>query len=158
MIIKIGMENSRDLQPIAIMLEQARGALVHALKKLGAQRIGFASPYVGAINEQAVSFLGDAGVEPVNVADVGKALGNYGQGELTPDEVFDLGKRADHADAQAIVMSCTDMRTVEAIVRLESALGKPVISSNQAMLFEALEVLNCRADGAGCGQLFSKAT
>ena len=130
---------------------------MHALKKLGVDRVGFASPYVGAINEQAVSFLGDAGIVTVNVADVGKALGNYGQGELTPDEVFKLGKRADHADAEAIVMSCTDMRSIETIDRLEAALDKPVISSNQAMLFEALEKLNCQADGAGCGHLFSKA-
>ncbi|MGI9463205.1 MAG: maleate cis-trans isomerase family protein, partial [Aestuariivirgaceae bacterium] len=98
----------------------AAGALVHALKSLGVARIGFASPYVGAINEQAVSFLGDAGVETVNVADVGKALGNYGQGELTPDEVFALGKRADHPDAEAIVLSCTDMRSIETIDRLEA--------------------------------------
>ncbi|MDH3742397.1 MAG: hypothetical protein OER56_12455, partial [Hyphomicrobiales bacterium] len=58
----------------------AAGALVHALTSLGTNRIGFASPYVGAINEQAVAFLADAGIETVNVADVGKALGNYGQG------------------------------------------------------------------------------
>lgn len=133
----------------------AAGALVHALKTLGIARAGFASPYVGAINQQAVSFLADAGIETVNVADVGRALGNYGQGELTLDEVFELGKRADHPDAEAIVLSCTDMRSIETIERLEAALGKPVVSSNQAMLFEALEILNLQAGSVGCGQLFS---
>ncbi|NNE21481.1 MAG: Asp/Glu racemase [Rhizobiales bacterium] len=131
----------------------AAGALVHALKSLGATCVGFASPYVGAINEQAVSFLADAGIETVNVADVGKALGNYGQGELTPDEVFALGKRADHPTAEAIAMSCTDMRSIEMIDRLEAELGKPVVSSNQAMLFEALEMLDIRSSGIRCGRL-----
>lgn len=131
----------------------AASALVHALNSLGAKRVGFASPYVGAINQQAISFLADAGVETVNVADVGKALGNYGQGALTPDEVFALGERADHPDAEAIVMSCTDMRSIEVIDGLEAELGKPVVSSNQAMLFEALEVLDIRNSGVRCGRL-----
>ena len=135
----------------------AAGALVHALKSLGAKRVGFASPYVGAINEQAVSFLADAGIETVSVADVDTALGNYGQGELTPDEVFALGKRADHPGAEAIVMSCTDMRSIEIIDRLEAETGKPVVSSNQAMLFEALEMLDIRNSGIRCGRLIDGA-
>ncbi len=133
----------------------AAGALIHALKALGARRIGFASPYVGAINEQAIAFLADAGIDTVNAAEVGKALDNYGQGELTPDEVFDLGRRANHADAEAIVLSCTDMRSLETIDRLEDALGKPVVSSNQAMLFEALEALGIRQCLHGFGQLLN---
>ncbi|MGI9464910.1 MAG: maleate cis-trans isomerase family protein [Aestuariivirgaceae bacterium] len=132
----------------------AAGALVHALQALGAKRIGFASPYVGAINDQAIAFLAAAGIETVARADIGKALGNYGQGELTPDEVFALGERADHPDAQAIVLSCTDMRSIETIERLEAALGKPVVSSNQAMLFAALEVLGIGAGKTRLGELF----
>ncbi len=132
----------------------AAGSLVHALNALGVARIGFASPYVGAINQQAVGFLAEAGFDTVHSADIGRALDNYGQGALTPDEVFDLGKRADHEDAQAIVLSCTDMRSVEIVETLEAALGKPVICSNQAMLFEAMSVLDLDRSGINCGRLF----
>jgi len=132
----------------------AAGALVYALGAFGVSRIGFASPYVAEINDQAISFLLDAGIETVSRADIGVALGNYGQGELTPNEVFELGQRADSADAEAIVLSCTDMRSVETIERLEEALGKPVISSNQAMLFAALQALDIDAHTVNCGRLF----
>ena len=132
----------------------AAGALVHALKALGAARIGFASPYVGAINRLAVGFLADCGIETVQCADIGRELDNYGQGELSPEEVFELGVRADHADAQAIVLSCTDMRGVETVERLEAALDKPVVCSNQAMLFEAMELLGLERPDVGCGRLF----
>lgn len=134
----------------------AAGALIHALKTLGATRIGFASPYVGAINEQAVAFLADAGIETVARADIGRELDNYGQGELTPDDVFELGSRADSADAQAVVLSCTDMRSIETIEQLEASLGKPVVSSNQAMLFAALQELGIDTGEVRCGRLFSK--
>lgn len=136
----------------------AAGALLHALKTLGAGKIGFASPYVGAINEQAIAFFAQAGIETLTCADIGRALDNYGQGELTPDQVFELGKRADHPEAAAIVLSCTDMRSIETIDRLEAALRKPVVASNQAMLFAAMAELGIGIDEVDCGYLFRSQT
>lgn len=130
----------------------AAGALVNALRALGVARIGFASPYVGAINDQAVAFLAEMGFETVSRADIGRVLDNYGQGALTPEEIYALAIRADSADAEALVLSCTDMRSVEVVDRLEGALGKPVVCSNQAMMFEAADVLNLPL-AARCGQL-----
>lgn len=132
----------------------AAGALEYALARLAITRIGFASPYVGEINHQAMDFLTGAGVETLLCADIGKSLGNYGQGELTPTEVLELARRADHPDAQAIVLSCTDMRSVEIIEALEAEIGKPVITSNQAMIFQLLEVLDLSATDVMPGRLF----
>ena len=132
----------------------AAGALVAGIKAVGAEKVGFSSPYLGEINDQAVAFMAQNGIETVSRADVGRELGNYGQGELTPDEVFDLACRADHPKAQAIVLSCTDMRSVEAIVRIEAALGKPVVTSNQAMMFALVQSLDLPRHDALPGKLF----
>ena len=133
----------------------AAGALVTALNALGARRIAFASPYVEEINDQAIAFLAQSGFETVSRAGVGVALDNYGQGEMAPDAVFELGRRADSAEAEVLVLSCTDMRSVETLERLEQALGKPVITSNQAMIFAALPHLGLPSDSIRCGRLFS---
>ncbi len=133
----------------------AAGALVHAARSLQVTRIGFASPYVAQINDEAVSFLDGSGIETVSRFDYPVTLGNYGQGELGPDEVFELGMKADSPEAQAIVLSCTDMRSVETIDRLEQAAGKPVITSNQAMLFAAMELLSLDTKLAGYGKLLA---
>ena len=133
----------------------AASALVHALNALSAERVGFASPYVGEINQLAVAFLKEAGIATVACADIGRELDNYGQGELTPDEVFELGLRADHPEAQAVVLSCTDMRSVETVDRLEKALDKAVVTSNQAMVFAALRALAIDLREVRCGRLFS---
>lgn len=134
----------------------AAGSLVQAAQTLGVSRIGFASPYVAQINDQAIAFLDGCGIETVSRFDYPVELGNYGQGELDPGQVFDLGIKADHPDAQAIILSCTDMRALEIIDRLEEALGKPVISSNQAMLFAALELLGLDTMIAGYGTLLAR--
>jgi len=132
----------------------AAGSLVHALRTIGAAKIGFASPYVEALNDQAIAFLASHGIETVSRKDVPDVLGNYGQGALLPQDVLELGLAADSDAAQVIVLSCTDMRAVETIDELEKRTGKPVITSNQAMVFEALQRLNTPSFRHGFGRLF----
>ena len=132
----------------------AAGALVHGLQKLGIRRIGFASPYVGAINDQAIAFLGENGIETQTRADIGRVLDNDGQGLLTPNEVFELAMRADGPGVEALVLSCTDMRSVETVDRLEAAIGKPVICSNQAMMRQVVDLLDL-APARTCGRLMA---
>ena len=119
----------------------AAGALVEALSDLGVTKVAFAAPYTEALNGEAAAFLEQSGFQVVAVASVGRDLGNYGQGALTPDEVAALARRADHPEAEALVLSCTDLRAVEVIDRLERELGKPVVSSNQALVAAAVKRL-----------------
>ena len=134
----------------------AAGALVNALETLEVKRIGFASPYVPAINDDAIRFLKDAGFDTVARADVSETLDNTGQGAMTPEAVQELGLRADTEAVEAIVLSCTDMRSVEAISDIEQALGKPVITSNQAMVFQALQLIGINDPVPGYGQLLER--
>ncbi len=133
----------------------AAGALVLALNSLGVQKIGFSSPYVEQLNVEAIEFLAQSGFQTVSSAYVGADLGNHGQGELTPERVIELGMEADSPEAEAIVLSCTDMRAVEAISELEEKLGKPVVSSNQALMFAAGKALGLEsAEMVYAGKLF----
>jgi maleate cis-trans isomerase len=132
----------------------AAGALAAAIQALGVAQVGFSSPYLGEINDQAVAFLAEMGIETVLRADIGRELGNYGQGELTPSEVMELALRADGPGVEAIVLSCTDMRSVEAIEQIEEATGKPVVSSNQAMIFGLMRALGLPRHAGLPGRLF----
>lgn len=134
----------------------AAGALVHALKTLNITHIGFASPYVASLNDEAIAFLAREGIDTVSRADVDGTLSNSGQGALTPDQVFDLGLRADSDAAKAVVLSCTDMRSVEVIDRLEQRLNKPVITSNQAMMVQAMHLADLNDPPKGFGTLFER--
>ncbi len=132
----------------------AAGSLVAGIKAVGARKVGFSSPYLGELNTQAIGFLSENDIETVKCADIGRELGNYGQGELTPDEVYDLAVQADDPGAEAIVLSCTDMRSVEAIERIEAQLDKPVITSNQALMFCLMKELKLPRHSGLPGRLF----
>ncbi len=132
----------------------AAGALVEAVHALGVKRVGFASPYVGEINDLAVKFLAEEGIETVARADIGRELDNYGQGELTPNEVYELAVQAAGAGVEAIVLSCTDMRAAEAVERIEESTDLPVVTSNQAMVYAVCRALDLPPPAGGQGQLF----
>lgn len=119
----------------------AASALCHAVISLGIKSVAFGSPYTQQLNQEGADFLNQSGLEVVHIPYIGRDLGNYGQSELTPDQVYRLGLDSNHDDAEGLVLSCTDMRAVEVIDALEDTLGKPVISSNQALMFQAAEML-----------------
>lgn len=132
----------------------AAGSVVFALKKLGAERVAFSSPYVGEINELAQNFLLEHGVETVSRSDIEVALSSQDHGGFGPLEIVELALRSDSPEAQAIVLLCTDMRSVECIDVLEVKTGKPVVAVNQAMMYEALVKLGFETDQIECGALF----
>lgn len=132
----------------------AAGALLNALKQLSISNIAFASPYVAALNDDAIGFLASQGIETVSRFDYPHDLGNYGQGELQPEQILKIALQADSPKAEAIVLSCTDLRAAEIIDQLEAKAGKPVITSNQAMLFAALQTLKINDATSGYGRLF----
>lgn len=158
-----GVSFDRDLSERVSAISGAKtitaaGALVAALGLLNIEKIAFASPYVASLNDLAIAFLADSGFETVSRADYPVALGNYGQGDLSPDTVYDLGMRANSENAEALVLSCTDMRSVETIERLETAIGKPVVTSNQAMMRVALDHLGLPSPDLSLGRLLSDRT
>jgi maleate cis-trans isomerase len=127
------------------------GAMVEALSIIKATRIGFTSPYVKDLNRKSADFFEEAGIQVVNFADHSTALSSLEQGRMMPQDVFELGCAADHPDADAIAIGCTDFRAVEAIVALERELGKPVVTSNQALIFACLSRIGATSSSIECG-------
>jgi maleate isomerase len=112
-------------------------AIVDALSALGARKIVLMTPYDQATNDREVHFLRDRGVEVLH----GRGLGLQGGVEMAaiePEQWYrdTLALRDPAADAYFI--SCTTIRSADVIEALEDALGKPVLTSNQAMLWRAL--------------------
>jgi maleate isomerase len=133
----------------------ARG-IVEAISALAVGRVGLASPYEAGVHEAAISFLETAGVQVVASAFPGRPLTNREQGEFAPADVVALARHANVPAAEAVVLSCTDMRAVELVETLEAEFGKPVITSNQALVWAALSRASVTAEVMPrCGALMS---
>lgn len=126
-------------------------ALIDALRELGVTRVALATPYLDAINRVERKFLEDHGFQVVAVEGLG--LSGPAIREVPPERVMDLAMKADRADADAVFISCTDLRALEVAQALEDALGKPVLTSNQVTLWALLRALGRTPDIAGFGRL-----
>jgi maleate isomerase len=114
------------------------GALLQALFHLGVSRVATATPYEPHVTARLSVFLREAGIDVVDSAH----LGLTGDMWKVPYETTrDLVRQADSPDAEAIVVSCTNLATYDIIASLEDELGKPVVSANQATMWAALRVI-----------------
>ncbi|CAN0462064.1 unnamed protein product, partial [Discosporangium mesarthrocarpum] len=116
-------------------------AIVAALNVLGVSKISMASPYTDETNAHEAHYLQNHGIDVLATAGLGlnTSLEKIQKiSRVPPPDVFAHAKSVDHADAEAILICCTDFNTFDAIEPLEEALGKPVISSNSATLWHTL--------------------
>jgi len=128
-------------------------ALLDALRQLDVARLALATPYLDSINRIERDFLEHNGHTVVSV--VGLGLSGKAIREVKPETVFDLACRADRPEAQALFISCTDLRALEVVGELERQLRKPVVTSNQVTLWAVLRALSIKRSLHGFGKLLS---
>ncbi|HUA03239.1 MAG TPA: hypothetical protein VMB27_04995 [Solirubrobacteraceae bacterium] len=115
------------------------GAVLEALSALGVSAVAVATPYDQPLTERLVAFLAEAGVRTTGTAHLGLGADIWRVG---PDAVTQLARSVPRAGAEALVLSCTNLRTYEVIAPLERALGIPVVSANLATMWAALHALD----------------
>ncbi|RWO17956.1 MAG: arylmalonate decarboxylase, partial [Mesorhizobium sp.] len=75
---------------------------------------------------------------------------------VTPDYIYEFAKQVDRADSDAIFISCGALRSVDIIQALEAESGKPVITSNQAMMWDCLRLAGVNDRSDKYGRLFKE--
>jgi maleate cis-trans isomerase len=116
-----------------------------ALRALGLHKLVLLSPY--RTNAEIISYLKEAGFTVVN--DVALACSTAAAfEEITPQQWLELARENDRPEADGIFLSCTNTTQIEAVAAIEQALGKPVVNSNQAVLWGCLKRLKDKLGGA----------
>jgi maleate isomerase len=62
-------------------------------------------------------------------------------GSVTPAQWAQMAKELDGPDIDGVFLSCTNTTQIEAIADIERQLGKPVVNSNQAVLWGCVKRL-----------------
>lgn len=130
----------------------ASTAVVLALRSLGAERVALATPYIAEVSSGARRYLEEAGISVVAHRDL-NLLSNLDKGRLGPEASEQLVRSMDLAGADAVFISCTNWRTLDAIAALEPDLGVPVISSNLATMWLLLALAGVPGQSGSQGRL-----
>ena len=127
-------------------------AIVEALRRLKSKRIVLLTPYIADVNAREAGFLKESGFEVLSETGLGLDT-NTEMARLAPEVWLDLArnKRSDRADAYLV--SCTAVRSAEVIDALERELGRPVVTSNQAIAWYCLRKAGIQDPVPGFGAL-----
>ena len=114
--------------------------VIEAMRALGIKSVVLLSPYQS--NDVIIRYLQENGIAVAH--DVALRLDGHAFAAVTPQGWLELAREHDRADADGIFLSCTNTTQIEAIEDIELALGKPVVNSNQAVLWGCLKRLGSK--------------
>lgn len=125
-------------------------AVKRALNRFGARRLAVGTPYVDELNGRVAAHLVESGFEIANFQGLGLNY-DHEMTRVAPEFLVEFAHAIDRTDADALLLSCGALRSIEVLDRIERELGKPVVASNQAMIWDCLRLAGVedRIDGYG---------
>ncbi|WP_299377131.1 aspartate/glutamate racemase family protein [uncultured Kiloniella sp.] len=131
-------------------------AVVMACRALQIKKLGFLTPYVPEVSSAMRTLLEEYGLEIAN-------FGSFEQAQekvvskiaevSTLDAIVRLGEKP---ECEGVFVSCTNLRTFGILEEAEQILGKPVVSSNLALVWHMLRLAGVKGQGTAPGKLFAK--
>ena len=131
------------------------GAVIEALQTLKLKKIVVATPYPDDMNNLERKFLAVNGFDVLDIKGLG-IVDAWSIGTVKPEETYEFAKKVFNSDADGMFISCTNLRTIEIIERLEREIGKPVVTSNQATFWACLKAIGYSEAIQGYGKLLAE--
>ena len=146
--IKAAKPDSKCTTPIT--------AAFAAFKAFNAKRIGILTPYTADVNNIMAQYITERGYQvPV--------FGSFNEGKdtnvsrISPASIESaIRELIKYAEVDAVFVSCTSVRLMQACADLEKSLGIPLTSSNHAMAWHALRLAGIDDKLEQYGSLFQE--
>ena len=129
-------------------------AAIKALRKFNVKKLSIFTPYSKALNDEIVEYFSKEGFDITsnNYLDI---AADYDIGKVDQEFLYNILSKINMDDADALFISCTALPVLNIIDNLEKKLNKPVLSSNQTLIWDSLESIGKNNDVIGFGKLFN---
>jgi maleate isomerase len=126
---------------------------IKALKKMNIRNISVFTPYTELINNSVLEYFKYCNINVKSLhyfdissdSDIGKVDSNY---------LFEVLSNIDVNGSDALFISCTALPALSLIDKLEKKLNKLVLSSNQTLIWETLNLVENKEKIKGYGKIF----
>jgi maleate isomerase len=155
----LGFEADRRL---CAAIEDATGAragtsvlaLAEILRKTGARRVGFVTPYLDEIQERIAANFAAEGFETAAERHL-RDRGNFSFSEYPEERIAGLVREVAAAKPDAITVFCTNMRGGPIVEALERETGIPIYDTVATAVWDGLRKVGVKPSRvAGWGRLF----
>jgi len=126
-----------------------------ALSALKVERVALLTPYTPDVTDAMRANLEQAGIVVNAVASFNQS-DDFTVARIACSSILDAATRVGaREDVDAVFVSCTSLRALPVIHAAESALGKPVIASNQVLAWHLMRLAGVDDTPGGWGRLFN---
>ncbi len=126
---------------------------VKALKHLDLKKISVFTPYPQAIDEKVISYFKNEKFDIKSFASF-NLESDLDIGKVDQNHLFEVLSNMDLKDSEALFVSCTALPALSIIDKLEKKINKIVLSSNQVLIWDTLELIGKNNSIKGYGKLF----
>ena len=126
---------------------------IKALNVMGINKISIFTPYTKTINDSVVSYFEKENV-CVNSLTYFDIASDLDIGKVDEDYLFEVLSKIDLEDSDALFVSCTALPVLSIIDQLEKKLSKIVLSSNQTLIWDTLNLIGNKDPVVGFGKIF----
>ena len=130
----------------------ATDSIFAACRALGLTRVTAISPYPEEVDAAEHRFFAEGGVKAITHACLGITDG-FGLAEPNAEAILDLALGAWDPQSDGLVAACLNFRSHLVIDALEARIGKPVVTSTQAVLWHVLRLAGVTTPIPGYGRL-----
>ena len=122
---------------VAVVTPPMAGVL--GLNAFGVRRISILTPYTVETSRPMAAYFVAKGFEIASFTCLGFE-DDREMARIAPAALVDLARQATHTQADALFVSCTALRAALAVTGMEQAIGRPVVTSNQATAWNCLRL------------------
>ncbi|MDD1792827.1 Asp/Glu racemase [Enterovibrio sp. ZSDZ42] len=130
-------------------------AALCAFNVLGAKKLSILTPYTEAVNREMAATFSAEGYEVLNIAGFGFE-DDTAMTYISPEDIAQAAISNCDPEADLLFISCTALRATHVLKRVELALDKPVVSSNQVLVWHSLRLLKYPKPIEGFGVLLDQ--
>eukprot|EP00092_Neocalanus_flemingeri_P010712 GFUD01011538.1.p1 GENE.GFUD01011538.1~~GFUD01011538.1.p1 ORF type:complete len:289 (-),score=66.84 GFUD01011538.1:65-931(-) len=133
-------------------------AALKAFDVLQTKKIGLVTPYIGEVNEILIKYMEENGPWKVTNLITFNLIKDSDVASVTTESIKEAAiKVGQMEDVDTVFISCTNLRTSQVVSEVEKMIGKPVTSSNLAMAWHIIRLMDIKTDISNMyGALFGK--
>ena len=123
-----------------------------AFQQMNIKKISLFTPYPDAVNKIILDYFTKKNIEVLSFASLNLNLDSE-FANVDPNYILEISSKLETKNADALFISCTALPVLNILEDLEQIIQKPVLSSNQTLIWDTIRSVGYKSPIKGYGKL-----
>ena len=125
---------------------------IKAFNQMNIKKIALFTPYPNAVNKTILGYFTKKNIEVSSFASLNLNLDSE-FANVDPNYILEISSKLETKNADALFISCTALPVLNILDKLEQTIQKPVLSSNQTLIWDTIRSIGYKSPIKGYGKI-----